>query len=112
MIIYIKLGLTYYNKAYFNIGATYKYLLNRHSDNYGSDYVTIQLGLNGLCLSAERHSCILRIRGGALFQVPYIKWLQENYSLGDQMKMEVLAPDHLVIHGEPATVDIINWKRK
>lgn len=93
MIIFIKLGIAYFTQGFFIR------LINQHIIGLQGELITALLGVNeevieGWINHNVNYNNTLRIMLG----VRYTSWVQENYELGDMMKVKIVSPTKLILY--------------
>ena len=101
-IIYIELRKTYYYKAFFNVRMVYQHLFG---DN--GEVINIQIGLDRVTLLGRISRELTVNRNGTpriyvenQYKEIYLQWVQANYTLGDQMKAEIVSPKFIILYAK------------
>lgn len=86
----IALGEAYYNHGYINIGVKYGDLLPSHNTE-----ISVDLG-NEFYLTAKINRTTNENNTPRIYiGNDYIKWVQQNFNLGDIMTVDILSPRHI-----------------
>lgn len=91
----LKLGKTYYDKGFFNLGVEVDHLV---ADDVDEIFLFLGKENNRLKARLDRNANLNgtpRIHGGVNLR----NWFWKNFQLGEQVKIEILSPTKIWLHG-------------
>ncbi|MDQ8006542.1 MAG: hypothetical protein REI64_17195 [Pedobacter sp.] len=98
MIIYIKLGIAFYNQGFFNVLKKDKPYFGKHQEK-----IKVKLGCNGQIAKYPSHINRKFNENETLSTYignEYTNWVQTKFRQGDAMKIEIVNPNSIILYAK------------